>query len=182
MTENATGFRAEFAHAVRELRTGGKPSREALMTAALSLTEKRVQSGSPGLWKCPPRMALATLDDGWGHGLEVIRAWAEAAGMEVRHLGLMIAPDEIIEACREWPPHVLGMTVLQFDTEEAMIQIRRGIPPSTQIVAGGPLFRADPELAVRAGIDVVAADAAAFGEFLLAFSPSPPRQFPEIAP
>lgn len=171
MTENTANFRADFAHAVQELQTGGKPSREALMTAARSLSEKRIQSHSRGLWQSPPRMALATLDDGWGHGLEVIRAWAEAAGMEVRHLGLMIPPEDVINACREWRPNVLGMTVLQFDTEEAMRQIRRGIPPSTQIVAGGPLFRADPELAERAGIDGVAADAAAFGEFLLALDP-----------
>ncbi|MFP4030553.1 MAG: cobalamin B12-binding domain-containing protein [Desulfococcaceae bacterium] len=182
MTEPSTDFRKAFSEAVRELRSSGKPSRETLMATARSLAEKRIQSGSPGLWKRAPRMALATVDDGWGHGLEVIRAWAEAAGMEVRHLGLMVAPDAIIDACRKWSPGVLGMTVLQFDTEEAMAQIRRGIPSSTQIVAGGPLFRADPELAKRAGIDVVAADAAAFGEFLLAFSPSPPRQFPEIAP
>ncbi len=171
MSQISTDFRADFAEAIRGLRTGGKPSREALMAAARSLAEKRIQSGSPGLWKRPPRMALATVDDGWGHGLEVIRAWAEAAGMEVRHLGLMVAPEEIIDACQKWSPHILGMTLLQFDTEEGMIQIRREIPSSIQIVAGGPLFRADPELAERAGIDVVAVDAAAFGEFLLAFDP-----------
>jgi methylmalonyl-CoA mutase cobalamin-binding subunit len=182
MTEPSTDFRTAFSEAIQELRTAGKPSRETLMAAARSLAEKRIQSGSPGLWKRPPRMALATVDDGWGHGLEVIRAWAEAAGMEVRHLGLLVEPEEIVAACREWKPHILGMTVLQFDTEEAMLRIRRGIPFSTQIVAGGPLFRTDPELAERAGIDAVAADAAAFGEFLLAFTPSPHTHFPQIAP
>ena len=38
---------------------------------------------------------------------------------------------------------------------------------TTHIVAGGPVFSADPELARRAGIDFVARDAGAFWEYLL---------------
>jgi methylmalonyl-CoA mutase cobalamin-binding subunit len=164
-------FRERFEETLRRLRESGKPSREALMNAARSLAEFRRNENSPGLWETPPRMATATLDDGWGHGLEVIRAWAEAAGVEVRPLGLMMAPEAVVAACRAWRPHLLGMTMLQFDTEDAMIRIRREIPETVRIVAGGPLFRADPELAKRSGIDFVAADAVAFGEFLMSLDP-----------
>lgn len=178
VTEPITAFRNRFAETVRQLRDTRRPSREALMTAAERLADFRKRSGAPGLWARPPRMAAASLDDGWGHGLEVIRAWAAAAGMEVCHLGLMRDARTVIDACREWRPHLLGMTVLQFDTEDELIRIRREIPATVRIVAGGPLFGADPELAERAGIDFVAADAAAFGEWLLSlrieegFSPS----------
>ena len=73
----------------------------------------------------------------------------------------------IVAACRQHHPGLLGLTVLQFDTEAELVEIRNGIPAATRIVAGGPVFAADSDLATRAGIDFVARDAASFWEYLL---------------
>ena len=72
-----------------------------------------------------------------------------------------------MSACRDLEPMLLGLTVLQFDTEEDLAFIARNIPATTRIVAGGPVFKADPDLAKRAGIHRVADDAADFLKFLL---------------
>ncbi|MEE4357443.1 MAG: cobalamin B12-binding domain-containing protein [Desulfococcaceae bacterium] len=163
----AQQLRSEISKMLDRLRGNSHPSRTLFTEEARNLLRWREHHGIPGLWDNPPLMLTATLDDGWGHGLEVIRLCAEAAGMRVRHLGLLRSADAVIRACCEHHPHILGMTVLQFDSEEELAQIRRKIPPETRIIAGGPLFHADPEFAARSGIDIVAKDAADFLHFLL---------------
>jgi len=150
------------------LRQTAHPSRTFFTDEARKLLEWKDTHGISGLWDEPPLMLTATVDDGWGHGLEVIRLYAAAAGVRVHHLGLLCTPEFIIEECLKHEPDILGMTVLQFDTEDALAMIREKIPVKTQIVAGGPLFRADPEFAHRCGIDVTAKDAAEFMSYLLA--------------
>ena len=86
-------------------------------------------------------MITATLDDGLGHGLEVIRMFSEAAGLEIIDLGLLVTPEKIITACKKNKPDLLGLTVLQFDSEENILMISRNLPERTKIIAGGPVFR-----------------------------------------
>ena len=167
-------LRLKITELVETLRKMRRPSRNALVSAAEGVLEWKRECGATGLWSRPPLMVTATIDDGWGHGLAVIHLYGEVAGLAVIPLGLLKTPGEIIRACVSRQPDIFGLTVLQFDTEEALTEIRRGIPKQTRIVAGGPLFGADPDLARRAGIDFVAADAAAFIEFLLNFKPSQP--------
>jgi methylmalonyl-CoA mutase cobalamin-binding subunit len=174
MDPSHSSLRLKIAELVETLRKTRRPSRNALLSAAERVLEWKRGSGAAGLWPRPPLMVTATLDDGWGHGLEVIHLYGEVAGLSIIPLGLLKTPGEIIGACASRQPDILGLTVLQFDTEEALIEIRSGIPKQTRIVAGGPLFGADPDLARRAGIDFVAVDAAAFIEYLLDFQPSCP--------
>ena len=53
------------------------------------------------MWNIPPLMITATLDDGLGYGLEVIRMFSEAAGLEIIELGLLVTPEKIIAACKK---------------------------------------------------------------------------------
>ena len=112
-------------------------------------------------------MFTATLDDGWGHGLGLIRLCAEAAGWEVRHLGLLMSPEQILAACREHPPDFLGLTMLHSDSESALSTIAGNLPGKTRLLAGGPPFKFDPELAERAGVHHVSANVADFLEYIL---------------
>jgi methylmalonyl-CoA mutase cobalamin-binding subunit len=117
-------------------------------------------------------MLTATLDDGWGHGLEVIQALAEAAGIRVETLGLLQQPQAIVAACRREMPDLLGLTVLQFDSDDAVRHIVDHLPPTTILVAGGAAYQYDAEFAERTRTPVVARNGAAFLRFLLNCDPS----------
>ena len=160
-------FREFIAEYIHDLRKSGPTSRNAYLAAADTIRERRVQQEIPGLREHPPLMLTATIDDGWGHGLEVIHRFAEAVGLECTPLGLLLNPERIIEECRSHRPDLLGLTVLQFDSEDALKRIRKEVPIRTRIVAGGPLFRAGPDFTQRTGIDAGVRDAAGFLEFLL---------------
>jgi len=174
MIQTGADLRKRISEMVKTLRKTRRPSRNALLSAAQSVLDWKQEHGAGGLWDPPPLMMTATVDDGWGHGLEVVRLYGEVAGLFIVPLGLLRTPAEIIQACKDLRPDILGLTVLQFDTEDSLAEIRRGIPRETRIVAGGPIFNADPDLAPRAGIDFVAVDAAAFIEYLLDFQPVRP--------
>jgi methylmalonyl-CoA mutase cobalamin-binding subunit len=165
--ESIQFFRDYINECIHDLRESGPASRNACLAAADRIREKRHEQEIPGLWEHPPLMLTATIDDGWGHGLEVIHRFAKAAGLECIPLGLLLNPEKIIEECRSHRPDLLGLTVLQFDSEEALKRVRKEVPNRTRIVAGGPLFRADPDFAQRTGMDAAVRDAAGFLEFLL---------------
>lgn len=149
------------------LQAGGKPSRTELAAAAEELDQWKKTNQTGGLWAPPPLMLTATLDGAMGHGLELIHRYAGLAGVEIHALGLLQSAESVAAACRKLEPQFLGLTVLQFDTEDDLALIARNIPVTTRIVAGGPVFKADPDLARRVGVHRVAADAADFLEYLL---------------
>lgn len=142
-----------------------RPSREDYLAAAAFLARQRGAPGD-GLWRAPPALLTATLDDGWGHGLEVIEALAAAVGVRVRRLGLLQTPQAVLAACRREGPDLLGLTVLQFDSEEAVAAIARGLPRGTTLVAGGAAYRYDEDFARRTATPVAIRDGAAFLDFL----------------
>jgi methanogenic corrinoid protein MtbC1 len=133
------------------------------------LHEWKINTGVSGLWDIPPLMITATLDDGLGHGLEVIRMFSEIAGLKTIELGLLVTPEKIIAACKKNKPDLLGLTVLQFDSEENILMISGNLPSKTKIIAGGPVFTADRGFARRTGIHFVAKNAAYFIQYLLQF-------------
>ena len=133
------------------------------------MREWKVKTGASRLWDNPPLMITATLDDGLGQGLEIIRMFSETAGLEIIDLGLLVTPEKIITACEKNNPDLLGLTVLQFDSEEDILMISRNLPSKTKIIAGGPVFTADPEFARRTGIHFTAKNVAYFIRFLLQF-------------
>ena len=112
-------------------------------------------------------MVSATIDDGWGHGLEVIEKLAAATGVRIHSLGLLQSPERISEACLKLNPRLLGLTVLQLDSDDWVADIVRRLPSSTLLVAGGPAFHYDEDLARRTGTHVVVKNGAAFLQFLI---------------
>ncbi len=169
MEDKAGKLRERLAALLAEWKTKGVPSREGLKEAAERTIQWRKENGIAGLWPNPPLFVTATIDDGWGHGLQLIESWADALGLEVRPLGLMKKPGDIVRKCRESNPDFLGMTILQFDSEDDVAEIAANLPPKTRMIAGGPLFAVDPDLAERAGIHAVAKNAAAFVAYMLDF-------------
>lgn len=152
----------------------GRVSREDYLAGARVLDALRRAEGR-GLWPRAPSMLTATLDDGWGHGLEVIEALAAAVGVGIHALGLLQSPAAIVRACRERRPDLLGLTVLQFDTDDDLAAITGALPPGTTLIAGGAAFRYDPDFAARTGTHAVAYDGAAFLRFLLHYQPAEGR-------
>ena len=143
------------------------PTRESYLNAAKELSSWRSDHNHPGLWALPPLMVTATIDDGLGHGLEVIEKLAEAAGVRIHSLGLLQSPESIIKACWELNPRFLGLTVLQLDSDDWVAEIVRGLPSSTLLIAGGPAFQYDEDFARRTGTHVVVKNGADFLKFLL---------------
>lgn len=148
-----------------------RPGRASLHAAADDLLAWRRSEKVPGLWQRPPRMLGATLDDGWGHGIELILKFAQALGCDTHFLGVLCPIDTIVEACEKETPDILGLTVLQLDTEAVLEnlgkRLKRELTRKPQVIAGGPVFTIDPELAQRVGIDFVARDAAHFISHML---------------
>ncbi len=145
---------------------GVSPSREAYLNAARELLTWRLSRNHAGLWESPPLMVTATIDDGWGYGLEVIEKLAEAAGVGITALGLLQSPENIVKACLELSPRLLGLTVLQLDSDDWVADIVRRLPSPTLLVAGGAAFQYDEDFARRTGTHVVVKNGAAFLQFL----------------
>lgn len=145
----------------------GLPGRATLHAAADELTEWRQRENVPGLWKQPPLMMGATLDDGWGHGIELILKFAKALGCNTRFLGVLCPIDAIVEACEKESPDILGLTLLQLDTEVMLKTLRERLPGKVRLIAGGPVFAIDPDMAARVHIDFVARNAAHFIHYML---------------
>lgn len=148
------------------------PTREGYLAAAEQLAACGRPPGCRPLWSRSPRMLTATLDDGWGHGLEVIRALAEAAGIHVKTLGVLQKPEAVVAACRREIPDLLGLTVLQFDSDDAVRHIVDHLPPTTTLVAGGAAYQYDSDFAERTRTPFVARNGGAFLRFLLNYYPS----------
>jgi hypothetical protein len=148
-------------------RQSGLPGRNTLLETAEALRAWKQSAHLQGLWKISPGLATATIDDAWGMGLDIIEAYAEVLGMSVMRIGLEVSSQTIISACHTYRPDYLGMTVLQFDTEEDLCMIGKAIPEKTKIIVGGPIFKSDPDLAKRAGIHFVAKDLPAFLQLFL---------------
>ncbi len=154
----------------------GIPSREQMISRATALDRWRQENRISTLVTAPVRMVSATLDDGIGQGIEIINLFSQAMGLQVTCLGLVQPADTIIAACREHKPDLLGLTVLQQDSEDDLCQIGKSLAPGTRLVAGGAAFKYDPEMAERCGVDYVADNVAYFIDYVLSLywsEPSP---------
>ncbi|MFZ1985071.1 MAG: cobalamin B12-binding domain-containing protein [Desulfatitalea sp.] len=160
-------LRRQLETLCREWIDQGLPSREQIVRCAQTLIRWKEQHSGLGLWPEAPLLMTATLDDGIGQGIEIIHLFAEALGMRVMPLGLLQPADAIVAACRQHCPAFLGLTVLQLDSEEELASVGQRLPPGTCLIAGGPAFRYDPEMATRCGVHHVAANVAYFIDFLL---------------
>lgn len=145
----------------------GIPARWELQNSLIEIIEWKDRTQPEPLWKAPPLMLTATLDDGWGHGLRTIELCARAAGLHVLSLGLLQTGQTIVSACLSHQADLLGLTVLQFDSEPTLSFISRNIPSHTRLIAGGPPFQIDPELGTRAGVHFVARNVSDFLVYIL---------------
>jgi hypothetical protein len=79
----------------------------------------------------------------------------------------MQTPEAVMDACRLYQPDFLGLTILQFDTEDDLTCIASHLPGKTRIVAGGPVFSGDPDFAGRTGTHFAAKNVAFFLRYML---------------
>ncbi len=167
------GFKTQLLETVNRWRSDGLPGRWRILRDLEELARLR-RAVLPSSMPAPesfPVVYLATIDDGWGHGLDVIDAAARAVGVRTARLGLLCPAERILEACAQDPPHILGLTVLQGGSEAIVAEIARRLHPSVRIWAGGPVFRWDPDFARRLGIHEVVEDVGDFLHRLSAFLP-----------
>ncbi|ROR01454.1 cobalamin-dependent protein [Desulfosoma caldarium] len=166
-------FKARVRDRVHHWRVFGLPGRWQVLQELKEL--QRLQEALGAETRPPlnrfPMIYLATLDDGWGHGLDVIDAAARAVGAPTVRLGLLCSTERIVDACRRNPPHVLGLTILHADTESAVSAVVQGLPSGVTVVAGGPVFRWDPDFAQRTGLDAVIQDVGDFLQWISARLP-----------
>lgn len=161
-------FQAAVSHLAEQWLTTGLPSRQRLDEAACKLERLRRHLAVEGLWVVPPTMLTATLDDGLGQGLAVIERFAKAIGIRLISMGLMQTAAAIVDACRQYEPDYLGLTILQLDSEDDIVCISQSLSGKTQIVAGGPVFSGGPEFATRTGIHHSSKNVADFIQFMVA--------------
>ena len=159
-------FRTAIRQVAGQWLAAGLPSQQVLDEAAESLRQLRDRLAIRGLWQSPPCMVTATLDDALGQGLALIEAFAQAIGMQLIALGPMQPPETIVAGCDRQQTDYLGLTILQFDSEEDLAWIANKLAGRTRIVAGGPVFQADPDFARRTGTHYAAKNVADFLWFM----------------
>ncbi|MBF0121735.1 MAG: cobalamin-dependent protein [Desulfobacterales bacterium] len=160
-------FRDKLNQMIYKWKQIGIPERSHLFQHAKVLSDWKKDNDILSLWIRQPLMLTATLDDSWGHGLEVIHAFADILGLKKVFIGLLQSPEVIIERCKQHQPDILGLTVLQFDSEDELSIIAKNVPHKTKIIAGGSIFKADPELINRTGIHFAAKDVSDFLYYML---------------
>jgi hypothetical protein len=122
-------LREKLHHLSQQWMEQGLPTREKLETTVKQLADWKRQHAVQGLWPLRPRMVTATLDDGMGHGLDLIERFAAVLGLSIHHLGLMQRPEPILSACHRMVPEFLGLTVLHPGSEDDLARIGNGLPP-----------------------------------------------------
>lgn len=157
-------FKSLLQQRIHEWRDSGLPGRWRIVQDLQDLERLRrtipVEAMPPP--EAFPLVYLATVDDGWGHGLDVIEAAARAVGARTVRLGLMRSASEILEKCARQAPHILGVTVLHAESESVIASIAQGLPHGVKFVAGGPVFHWDSDFAQRTGIHEVLEDVSVF--------------------
>ena len=171
MTADFEIFKDKLGQISRHWISSGLPSRQALESTADDLEKWKRKRAIPGLWPDTPLMLTATLDDGIGQGISIIERYAGLAGLEVQRIGLLQHPGFIVEKCHILQPALLGLTVLQLDSDDALAEVGRNRPDQTTIIAGGPVFKFDPGMGKRCRVDYVAPNVAYFLKYLLNWSP-----------
>ncbi|MCP4745449.1 MAG: cobalamin B12-binding domain-containing protein [Desulfobacteraceae bacterium] len=167
MSDHSAQLRHKLSILSRQWITHGLDSRQDLENKADMLEEWKTANNSSGLWTRAPALLTVTLDDGLGQGLGIIERYASLAGMQVTRLGLLVTPQEIVTHCHRQRPDLLGLTVLQLDSEDDLAYIGEHLPDGTNMIAGGPVFGYDPELAERCGIAYAAKNVAYFINYVL---------------
>jgi len=153
----------------RALHADSSWSRAEIFQAGEILLDRKNALSIKGLWPSPPLMITATLDDAVGQGLTIIHLFSRLAGVDVKPLGLMQPPEKIIHACRQSLPNILGMTILQFHSEETLCDMVENLPAQTRVVVGGPIFKAMSTQELEKKRYLVLNDIRQFMDYLLTY-------------
>ncbi len=172
MTTYLERFEEKLGRISRRWISDGLPSHDALESTAGELEQWKRKHDVIGLWPETPLMLTATLDDGIGQGLSLIERFASVAGLAVKRIGLLQYPGIILEKCHIRQPAIVGLTVLQLDSDDDLAEVGLNCPPQTAIIAGGPAFKFDPEMGKRCGVDYIAPNVAYFLNYLLKWEPA----------
>lgn len=171
MNPKAARFKEKLSRICEEWITSGLPSRQVVVGTAEALSQWKQAHQLVGLWPNRPLMVTATLDDGLGYGIDIIKRYAQMAGLDVNPLGLLQKPESILDTCRKLKPAILGLTILQWDSEADLEAVGMNRPQGTCLIAGGPVFKFDPDMAKRCRVDFVAPNVAYFLDYLLKWTP-----------
>ena len=126
-------------------RTEGLEDIRAAVDAASDRLGRRLKFlvGKPGL-------------DGHSNGAEQIAARARDCGMDIAYDGIRLTPAEIVAACRNENPHVLGLSILSGShiplIEDLMAQLHAAGLGHIPVVAGGIIPQDDAQRLAALGI------------------------------
>lgn len=172
MADDSPSLNEKLSRLIRQWISTGLPSRQVLESTADELSKWKQKRAISGLWPSMPLMLTATLDDGIGQGISLIERYASVAGLEVRRIGLLQGPEVILKKCHLLQPAILGLTVLQLDSDDDLADVGHNRPSDTCIIAGGPVFKFDPDMGRRCRVDYVAPNVAYFLDYLVGWTPA----------
>ncbi len=169
MTTHGVQLKKEILRELADLEK--KPcSRERLVSWAEKFIDYKKTRNFTGFFKTPQTMLTATIDDGLGMGIELISLYAKVAGIDIIKLGIMLSAEEIIEGCNRYMPDYLGLTVLQFDTQDELIKIADKIDKNIKIIAGGPVFSLNTNFLKESKVNYTAKNAPDFLRIIIKIS------------
>ena len=116
------------------------PPRWTMLKTLEELAEKRIKLSIKTVLDRESLILTATIDDGWGLGLELIHKACDVLGLPYRFLGLLLTPEEIIDACGEVQPNFLGLTILHDSSKNTLHRIVSEVPEDTIVFIGGSNF------------------------------------------
>lgn len=122
-----------------------------------------VREGVPSLGKVVLGSVQGDLHD---IGKNLVATMLEGAGFEVIDLGVDVSPEKFVDACRQRPVHVVGMSALLTTTMPMMAETIKLLraqlqPPPKLMIGGAPVT---DEYAAKIGADGYGRDAATGAE------------------
>ncbi len=153
---------------LRRWRAQGLPPRWSLLQELQELVALRSSLGVRHPLGRFLHLLTATLDDGWGMGIDMIHHACGVLGLSYRFVGLAKTPEEVVLHCRGERPDVVALTVLLDDTVAMVKHLRAILPGSIPLFVGGPASEAVRHEEVE-GV-VVLRDLLAFFEVMKNFS------------
>jgi len=131
------------------------------MKASINILKPRMVGGITG--ENAPRAVLATVEgDVHDIGVELVGVMLESAGFNVRFLGGNVPTEDIIEAVKDFKPHILGLSTLLSNTMYVVPKIlerlkEEKLRTTVKIMVGGAPIR--QEFCEEVGADGYAYDA-----------------------
>ncbi len=135
---------------VKEIRTvldswrEKKPPRWSMLKKLEELTEARKRAGIETILSDNvSTIYTATIDDGWGMGIDVIHKACDVIGLRYKFLGLLVKVDELVNVCNQDIPDFLGLTVIHESSFDDVLYIASKIHEKTTLLVGGGALKTE---------------------------------------